>query len=111
MKILLTSDLHLSLPWFEWLIAKSPAFNLVCIAGDFLDLFSKEPKANMSHKCKTIFETLPSRQTSRSAQETMILLVLSRQHHVGRPIPGSSNWTIYQVLSLTARHALLVSLL
>jgi Icc-related predicted phosphoesterase len=44
MKILLTSDLHLSLPWFEWLIAKGPAFDLVCIAGDFLDLFSKEPK-------------------------------------------------------------------
>jgi Icc-related predicted phosphoesterase len=44
MKILLTSDLHLSLPWFEWLIAKGPAFDLVCIAGDFLDLFSKESK-------------------------------------------------------------------
>jgi Icc-related predicted phosphoesterase len=43
MKILLTSDLHLSLPWFEWLIAKGPAFDLVCVAGDFLDLF-KEPK-------------------------------------------------------------------
>jgi hypothetical protein len=44
MKILLTSALYLSLPWFEWLIAKGPAFNLVCIAGDFLDLFSKESK-------------------------------------------------------------------
>jgi Icc-related predicted phosphoesterase len=44
MRVLLTADLHLSIPWFEWLIAKSPAFDLVCIAGDFLDLFSKEPK-------------------------------------------------------------------
>jgi len=44
MRALLTTDLHLSLPWFEWLIRKAPSFDLVCIAGDFLDLFSKEPK-------------------------------------------------------------------
>jgi len=44
MKILLTSDLHLSLPWFEWLAGKAASFDLVCVAGDLLDLFGKEPK-------------------------------------------------------------------
>ena len=44
MRALLTADLDLSIPWFEWLIAKGWAFNLVCIAGDFLDLFNEEPK-------------------------------------------------------------------
>jgi Icc-related predicted phosphoesterase len=44
LRVLLTADLHFSIPWFEWLIAKGWAFNPVCIAGDFLDLFSEQPK-------------------------------------------------------------------
>jgi Icc-related predicted phosphoesterase len=44
MKILLTSDLHLTVPWFEWLNTKAAAFDLICIGGDFLDLFSEESK-------------------------------------------------------------------
>jgi Icc-related predicted phosphoesterase len=44
MKVLLTSDLHLSVPWFEWLNTKAAAFDLICIGGDFLDLFGQEPK-------------------------------------------------------------------
>jgi Icc-related predicted phosphoesterase len=44
MKILLTADFHASVPWFEWLAGKATSFNLVCVAGDFLDLFGKEPK-------------------------------------------------------------------
>jgi predicted MPP superfamily phosphohydrolase len=44
MKVLLISDLHLTLPWFEWLNTKAAAFDLICISGDFLDLFGQEPK-------------------------------------------------------------------
>jgi hypothetical protein len=33
MKILLTSDLHLTVPWFEWLNTKAAAFDLVCLGG------------------------------------------------------------------------------
>jgi Icc-related predicted phosphoesterase len=45
MKILLTADFHASVPWFEWLDMKAAGFDLICIAGDFLDLFSEEPKS------------------------------------------------------------------
>jgi predicted MPP superfamily phosphohydrolase len=44
MKVLLTSDLHLTVPWFDWLNTKAAAFDLICIGGDFLDLFGQEPK-------------------------------------------------------------------
>jgi Icc-related predicted phosphoesterase len=61
MKILLTSDLHLSLPWFEWLIAKGSALDLVCIAGDFLDLFSKESKLKQVAQVQGHLRDLASR--------------------------------------------------
>jgi Icc-related predicted phosphoesterase len=37
-KILLTADLHFHWPWFEWLLVESERFDLVCIAGDLLDM-------------------------------------------------------------------------
>jgi Icc-related predicted phosphoesterase len=40
MKILLTADLHCNLAWLDWLETKAPGFDLVCIAGDLLEIFS-----------------------------------------------------------------------
>ncbi|MEN9403360.1 MAG: hypothetical protein RL091_2063 [Verrucomicrobiota bacterium] len=38
MKILHISDLHSHIPWFDWLIAAAPRYDLVCLTGDVLNL-------------------------------------------------------------------------
>jgi Calcineurin-like phosphoesterase len=43
MKILITADLHYRESWFRWLIEQAKDFDLVCIAGDLLDMFG-EPR-------------------------------------------------------------------
>ena len=40
MKILIVSDLHYSLPQFDWLAANAPHYDLTIVAGDFLQLGS-----------------------------------------------------------------------
>ena len=40
MKILVVSDLHYTLPQFDWLVEAAPAYDLVMIAGDLLDIAS-----------------------------------------------------------------------
>jgi hypothetical protein len=41
-KLLLTADLHFRIDWFRWLIEQAPRYDLVCIAGDLLDMFEVE---------------------------------------------------------------------
>jgi Icc-related predicted phosphoesterase len=43
MRLLLVSDLHYSLPQFDWVVAASPSFDLVAVAGDSLDINSYVP--------------------------------------------------------------------
>jgi Icc-related predicted phosphoesterase len=43
MKILHIADLHLRQDWLDWAASQAPAFDLLVIAGDLLDLFSKAP--------------------------------------------------------------------
>lgn len=43
MRLLLVSDLHYSLPQFDWLVATAPRYDLVVIAGDLLDISSTVP--------------------------------------------------------------------
>src|SRR5271165_7007035 len=38
-KLLLTADLHFRKPWFEWLLRVTGHYDMVCIAGDLLDMF------------------------------------------------------------------------
>jgi Calcineurin-like phosphoesterase len=42
MKSLLTADLHFRIDWFRWLIGQAPNYDLVCIAGDLLDMFDNK---------------------------------------------------------------------
>jgi Icc-related predicted phosphoesterase len=42
-RILLTSDLHYSLPQFDWVVRMAPSFDLVVMAGDHLDISSPVP--------------------------------------------------------------------
>jgi len=39
MKVLLTADLHFRVDWFRWLLEQAPNCDLICIAGDLLDMF------------------------------------------------------------------------
>lgn len=38
MQILHITDLHSQTAWFDWLIAESPGYDLVCVTGDVLNL-------------------------------------------------------------------------
>jgi Icc-related predicted phosphoesterase len=44
MQILITADLHYREHWFRWLITQAGDYDLICIAGDLLDMFSREPR-------------------------------------------------------------------
>ena len=44
MKILITADLHYREHWFRWLSAQAGDFDLICMAGDLLDMFCGEPR-------------------------------------------------------------------
>jgi Icc-related predicted phosphoesterase len=44
MKILITADLHYREHWFLWLLTRAKDYDLICIAGDLLDMFSYEPR-------------------------------------------------------------------
>jgi Icc-related predicted phosphoesterase len=44
MKILITADLHYREQWFRWLLNRATDYHLICIAGDLLDMFSREPR-------------------------------------------------------------------
>src|ERR1700675_471507 len=48
MKLLIAADLHFRLHWFRWLIDQAPVFDLVCIAGDLLDIFNSETRAEQA---------------------------------------------------------------
>jgi Icc-related predicted phosphoesterase len=58
MKILLTADLHYRLTWFQWLIDQAPMYDLVCIAGDFLDIFNGEPRENQARVASVLVREL-----------------------------------------------------
>jgi hypothetical protein len=58
MKILLTADLHYRLPWYQWLIDQGPKYDLVCIAGDFLDIFNDEPRENHARVASVLVREL-----------------------------------------------------
>jgi hypothetical protein len=47
-KLLLTADLHFRVHWFHWLIEEVPDFDLVCIAGDLLDIFNPREQVGAS---------------------------------------------------------------
>jgi predicted MPP superfamily phosphohydrolase len=78
MKILLTADLHYRLPWFQWLIDEGPKYHLVCIAGDFLDIFHTEPRENQARAVSTLVREL--------AQRTRVAMCSGNHDDTGRLI-------------------------
>jgi predicted MPP superfamily phosphohydrolase len=58
MKLLITADLHYRLHWFRWLIEQAPDFDLVCIAGDLLDMFASETRLGQTRQVRTLVREL-----------------------------------------------------
>jgi predicted phosphodiesterase len=48
MKILITADLHYREHWFRWLIEQGTGYDLICIAGDLLDMFDRESRTEQA---------------------------------------------------------------
>lgn len=70
MRTLLVSDLHYALPQFDWVVRQAPAYDLVVIAGDLLDISSS---------------------VSLEAQTVVMLRYLSLLKAAGRVIVSSGN--------------------
>jgi Calcineurin-like phosphoesterase len=58
MRLLLTADLHFHIHWFHWLIQQAPDFDLVCIAGDLLDMFRSETRMEQAREIRTLVREL-----------------------------------------------------
>jgi hypothetical protein len=56
--LLITADLHFRLHWFRWLIEQAPEFDLVCIAGDLLDMFKSETRLEQARQVRTLIREL-----------------------------------------------------
>jgi hypothetical protein len=61
MKLILTADLHFRLHWFRWLIEEASNFDLVCIAGDLLDIFKFETRTEQSREIAKLIRELADR--------------------------------------------------
>jgi Icc-related predicted phosphoesterase len=69
-RILLVSDLHYSLPQFDWVVGAGDSFDLVVVAGDSLSIRSAVPL---------------------EAQSVVVLRYLSLLHAAGRVVVSSGN--------------------
>jgi predicted MPP superfamily phosphohydrolase len=58
MRLLLTADLHFRLHWFHWLIEQASDFDLVCIAGDLLDMFNPGTRLDQAREVRTLIRKL-----------------------------------------------------
>ena len=58
MKLLLTADLHFRIQRFRWLIDQAPGLDLVCIAGDLLDMFKSETGLEQAREVRTLIREL-----------------------------------------------------
>lgn len=76
MRILLLADLHYTLPQFDWLVQAAPAFDVVAIAGDLLDISSPVP---LNAQAVVVLRYL------RLLQETTRVVVGSGNHDLTGP--------------------------
>ena len=76
MRLLLVADLHYTLPQFDWLVRVAPAFDVVVIAGDLLDISSTVP---LNAQAVVVLRYL------RLLHETTTLVVGSGNHDLTGP--------------------------
>ena len=76
LRLLLVADLHYTLPQFDWLVRAAPAFDVVVIAGDLLDISSTVP---LNAQAVVVLRYL------RLLHETTTLVVGSGNHDLTGP--------------------------
>ena len=78
MRILITADLHYREQWYRWLLDLREDYDLICIAGDVLDMFKGEPR------------TVQAREATRWIRElakvTRVALCSGNHDNAGRQI-------------------------
>ena len=77
MKILITADLHYREHWFR-LLERSRDYDLICIAGDLLDMFNAEPRIMQA---RTV-----SRWIRELAKVTRVAICSGNHDNAGRQI-------------------------
>ena len=77
MKILITADLHYREQWFR-LLERSRDYDLICIAGDLLDMFNAEPRIMQA---RTV-----SRWIRELAKVTRVAIYSENHDNAGRQI-------------------------
>jgi hypothetical protein len=63
-RVLLTADLHFHRPWFEWILRVADRYDLVCIAGDLLNIYHPEgfvPQLIYVYEWTQLLVKLPAR--------------------------------------------------
>jgi predicted MPP superfamily phosphohydrolase len=78
MKILITADLHYREHWFRWLSAQAGDYDLICIAGDLLDMFCGEPRMVQSMEV--------SRWIRELAKVTRVAVCSGNHDNAGRQV-------------------------
>src|SRR3984893_4888756 len=58
MKLLLTADLHFRVDWFRWLLEQAPNYDLICIAGDLLDMFEAKSTREQAREVSRLIKEL-----------------------------------------------------
>ena len=82
MKILITADLHYREHWFRWLITRAGDHDLICIAGDLLDMFSGKPRIAQAMEV--------SRWIRELAKVTRVAICSGNHDNAGRQISAEN---------------------
>jgi DNA repair exonuclease SbcCD nuclease subunit len=78
MKILITADLHYREYWFQWLLGRAADCDLICLAGDLLDMFRQEPRILQAREV--------SRWSRALANVTRVAICSGNHDNAGRQI-------------------------
>src|SRR6516164_108688 len=78
MKILITADLHYRENWFRWLSAQAGDYDLICMAGDLLDMFYSEPRIVQAREVRRWIREL--------AKVTRVAICSGNHDNAGRQI-------------------------
>ena len=78
MKIFITADLHYREHWFRWLLDRAADYDLICIVGDLLDMFYREPRLAQAREV--------SRWIRELAKVTRVAICSGNHDEAGRQI-------------------------
>jgi predicted phosphodiesterase len=100
MKILITADLHYREHWFRWLLGRAADCDLICIAGDLLDMFKSEPRMVQAREV--------SRWIRELAKVTWVAICSGNHDNAGRQI-SADRAPVYEWLVALGREPKIIT--